>query len=155
VANQSQAVKPEESDPISDFFLDDKSNLKSVFDNVRNYIICATLFAISSWFKRGDTEGILIGLPMSQFYAYCFLTIAIVLTVLNLVQTYAILVPPYLELTHQVNVRAEKASPRWKWLADIVDAFVESIGTPFVLIVLLLIIYLIVVLYIGTSVEPR
>jgi hypothetical protein len=102
------------------FFNSDGPDLKSIFDNIRNYIICATLFAVSVWIKKvpmelfaPDTAASHESYYLSRFYSYSFLAIAIVLTLFNVIQTFSIIIPSLYKIQEWFEKRA-KVSPRWE-----------------------------------------
>jgi hypothetical protein len=160
MATQSQTVKPGEPDPSLEYFIDDKPKLKSVFDNVRNYAICATLFAVSAWFKKGALEAITPQANQShyveQFISSSFLVAGIILTLLNMIQTYAILGPPLVDLHGWLEELAAKATEKKrKWLLDIASESARGIGVMVLLILLFMIIALVRASYFSTSIGHK
>lgn len=145
------------------FFVEsDKPTLKAIFDNIRNYIICGTMFAISVWVKKIPPELLSPDKPghhdafyMSRFYYYGFLAIAIILTVLNAIQTYVLIVPTYFEVMEAFKEWSKKLSPRWQWLHEVSDELANGFGLFLVFGVLFLLICLIQALYFAASVGKK
>jgi hypothetical protein len=160
VATQSQTVKPGEPDPSLAFFTEDKPKLKSVFDNVRNYAICATLFGVSAWFKRGAYYEIVPGASRSyfseMFMPSTFLIAGIILTLLNAVQTYVLMGPVISRLADLLEDLEKKATGEKQktapWLAT---SIAEAIGLALCFTVLFMIIALIRVSYFSLSLSHR
>jgi hypothetical protein len=140
------------------FFLErEKPTLKDIFDNTRNYLICATVFAVGVWFRRG-AKGFLPPVTedpasyyLGQLVGTAFIVVATILTLLNMVQTFFMLVPAYIETTGGLKDWADSASPRWKRVAkvvrDVVEVVEEGVGLIIVVGVFMLILYLVVTLY--------
>lgn len=71
-------------------------SIKLIFDNIRNYLLCAALFGVSLWFERGSP-----GMPRSPNPSstrtfedtgyWAFATLGITLVLLNLLQTFQLL----------------------------------------------------------------
>jgi len=107
------------------FFLDEKPKLKSIFDNVRNYAICATIFAVSAWLKSGAYY---VTMPTASrsyfaelFISTAFLVSGIILTLLNAFQTYALLAPGITSMVDWLHDLERKAAQdrqkKLYWLA--------------------------------------
>jgi hypothetical protein len=144
------------------FFSDsDKPNLKSIFDNIRNYIICGTLFAISIWLRRIPAELFVPDKPgqhdayyLSRFGSYSFLAIGIVLTLFNVIQTYMIIIPSLYKIQEWFEKRA-KVSPRWESIGMHDNEVFSSFGVLVSFYVLFLLLILIRAFYLSTSVFKR
>jgi hypothetical protein len=159
VATQSQTVKPGEPDPSLEFFLDDKPKLKSIFDNLRNYAICATLFAVSAWFKRGAFAVATPEVNQSHygehFISYSFLVSGIILTVLNIVQTYAVVGPPILNLFGWFHDLALKAGKKGNWLSWLTAELAKGISLFVFLTLLVMMVALIRASYFSISIGHK
>ena len=144
----ANTVKPGGPDPSWSFFLDDKPKLKSVFDNVRNYLICATLFGIAAWFrKEASTPG--TDPYVAVYFSYAFIVAGVILAILNFIQSVGILGPAIIGTGDWFQEREHKAARRWKWLVGLVNytakfvAVLLAVTLPFMIIGLIRISFLI------------
>ncbi len=71
-------------EPLQSFLqLEQIPTLKALFDNVRNYFICAAMFALAGWISSKD--------PIETISAMTITAIGISLALLNWIQTVCIL----------------------------------------------------------------
>ena len=96
-------------------------SLKLIFDNLRNYVIGASLLALGSWFQRGapGLPGFASGSKFSDLQtplAFLSYLVGALLLILNLWQTFDLFWRSISPLMEMHVVAAQRASSDSRWL---------------------------------------
>ena len=95
---------------------EDKASLKLIFDNVRNYIICGSVYLLHLWLKSQPTasfSGILVSPAIEQSLITGFvLLIVYALAGFNLLQSYMLFGPTFRAIQTRVESLTQAAAER-------------------------------------------